>query len=231
MRRAFRSLAANLADDSGLSSVEYAVLIAVVLVGAAATAYALGSGIREPPRRIVAGQSGTPGGGPPATYRPVEPVELVVRPPSEPESPLWPWALFSLVLSAGSTAAFLAVRKAMELVAQIKVRRKVRESTTEEEVEEAFQRMQKGDEAGTVVRLRAGDTALVGRNLPEFNLDWMRSTADIAPMTVPVDCAAEAEREATVARFMAAFGGATESLPPPSAPAVLEASPDLEPSA
>lgn len=228
VRRVLRSLAVTVADDSGLSSVEYAVLIAVVLIGAAAGAYALGRGVGEPPSRIVAGQSSATGGTPSA-FRPVEPVELVVRPPSEPDSVLWPWALFSLVLSAGSTAAFLAIRKAMIFVAQLKVRRKVREATTEEEVEEAFQRMQKGADAEMVVRLRAGDTALVGRNLPQFNVDWMRSTTDISPMTAPVDASAEAEREATVARFMAAFTVATETVPAPSEAGVLEASPMTEP--
>lgn len=231
MRRALRSFAASVADESGVSSVEYAVMIAVTLLGTAAAAYVLGTGVSEPPRRIVTGQIVGVGTGTSSTYRPVEPVELVVPPPNEPDSPLWPWALFSLILSTGCTATVLAVRRAMELASHAKVRRKVREATSDMEIEGALERIKCGPESGLFVRLRPGDMALVGRNMPKFNLDWIRSTEDTEPSTAPVDHAAVADREATVARFMAAFTTANEPVTPPVDSTAPPAPPNSEPSA
>jgi Flp pilus assembly pilin Flp len=213
VRRVIPRLVRWVRQDDGLTSVEHAVILAVILLGVVGAAYFLSIGVGEPTAKIASTApthtEWTPTDTAPATPAP----EVVVPPTPDASDPLWPWALASIAVTFASAVVYVVCQRLAELLAFRRTRRKLRDALSEEEVEAALEQIAHGTAAGPVVRLKNDDTWLIGRGGSILDL-FQKSDGDTLPQDAKVQGEPLPYLEIKAPAELTELASAEDSAPP-----------------
>jgi Flp pilus assembly pilin Flp len=162
-RRVIAALRCLRADD-GLTSVEYAVLLALILGGVSAAAYTLGESVREPAASLAGKSEAIT-----VTLPSSAPMLVLTEPVSRVKTSLLPWALISITLTIGGALAYIGFYYALDAVRHQRTRQKVRALMSGEEVQAALKKIMTPAKPKPVLNFYPSETRLLGPRIPNIH--------------------------------------------------------------
>lgn len=158
-----------LRSDAGLTAVEYAVVLGLIVLAAGSAALWLGRGVHRSSGRADWSHASAPSGASSQGSSAAPHRQASGSSAGNQGSPL-PWALLSLGISLGGAGAFLGWLRFRDSVRQGRTLRRVRHSLANANGQAAIARLARQTSRAPVTRLPRPDTHLIGRHVPELHL-------------------------------------------------------------
>jgi Flp pilus assembly pilin Flp len=150
--------------EAGPTSVEYAVMLGLLIAVGGAAAFGLGRGVKKSQGKVAFSGSSYASSGSAGGARFGGNTASILSGDS-----VVPWALLSLGVTAAAVGGIVAACRMRDRVRNGYTRRKVRQSLGDVKGQTALARMVRQTSRQPVVRVKRPDTSLIGRHTPDLH--------------------------------------------------------------
>jgi hypothetical protein len=172
MSRRWCEFARRLRSDDGMTSVENAVVVALLIGAVVVSVSQFGERVQEPATKANIGTSGPQMAK--AVRAPEPPVtNFVNSPPASASDSYLTWALLSLVVTVGSVGMVVGGYRLLDLVRETRTRRQVHRCVADRKVQATLDRMVAMADAEPIMRFNRAGANLIGRGGPDLH-HWIK---------------------------------------------------------
>jgi Flp pilus assembly pilin Flp len=185
MRRPPTCLSRFARAEDGLTAVEYAVLVGLVMALAGAATFWLGRGVSTSSGHVAwsSGSGGASVAHSAATsYKPI-----MATAAAGGSGSVWPWILLTLAVTLGCAGAFVGYHYVRDAIRHGHTRKVVRQSMVDAGGQKAIERVVHQASRRPAPRIKKLDTHLIGRHGPE--LHRLLREREPSPMMQVIDAA------------------------------------------
>jgi hypothetical protein len=155
-------------EDDGLTAVEYAVLVGLVITIGGVAAFWLGRGVNKSSGHVA--WFGDSGGSAYIAHAPATTQKLIVSiPPSAARGSARPWILLTIGSAVAFAGGFVGWLYLRDRIRHAQTRRRVRQSLSDAGGQSALERLVRQTSRRPAMRVKKLDTHLIGRHGPELH--------------------------------------------------------------